>query len=314
MYNILSLDGGGLRGIITATILERIEQELPGFLSRTSLFSGTSTGGILALSLASGMPPRKIIEMYEQQGPKIFKPSTWRQILGFFNLAESRYDNEELKKALLGVFGDTKLEDLKTRVTVPSFRLDNRRPNIRQRTWSPKIFHNFPGADSDGPVKVRDVALYTSSAPTYFPTEDGYIDGGVFANNPSLVALSQALDSRQDERDTPKLEEICLLSVGTGTNLEHIEGDYLDWGDIKWLKPLLDILMDGVSEVSDFQCRQLLSEHYNRIQMVFGPDEKLSMDDVNKIPRMKEIASQANLDEALGWIENLWMKNEVKHV
>jgi hypothetical protein len=100
--------------------------------------------------------------------------------------------------------------------------------------------------------------------------------------------------------------------VGTGTNLEHIGGDYLDWGDIKWLKPLLDILMDGVSEVSDFQCRQILSERYSRIQVTFGPDEHLAMDDARKIPRMRELAEQANLDESLGWIETLWMQ-EKKH-
>src|SRR5271157_1882931 len=114
MYNILSLDGGGLRGIITAIILKKIESSFPGFLSRTTLFSGTSTGGILALALASGMKPDRIVDMYEKQGPNIFKPSTWRQILGFFNLAESKYDNVNLKKALLGVFGDSRLGDLET--------------------------------------------------------------------------------------------------------------------------------------------------------------------------------------------------------
>jgi patatin-like phospholipase/acyl hydrolase len=138
------------------------------------------------------MKPDRIVAMYEKQGPNIFKPSTWRQILGFFNLAESKYDNVNLKKALLGVFGDSKLGDLETRVVIPTFNLDNGRPNTRQRTWSPKIFHNFPGADSDEKMKARDVALYTSSAPTYFPTEKGYIDGGVFANNPAKCAYVAA--------------------------------------------------------------------------------------------------------------------------
>lgn len=112
---------------------------------------------------------------------------------------------------------------------IASFRLDNQEADPSKRIWSPKLFHNFPGADSDGESLVVDVAMGTSAAPTYFPSYEGNIDGGVIANSPSLAAVAQALDDRNQVAERAALDEIKLPSVGA--SLQYIDGQNLDWGD-----------------------------------------------------------------------------------
>lgn len=304
IYRILSLDGGGLRGLITAILLQRIEQATPGFLASVDLFVGTSTGGILALALAAGRSPQEIIDLYEQRGAMIFKDSLWDNIHDLGKTIGADYDNKDLKKGLQDVFGAKKLSQLGRKVAVPAFDLDNEAPSAAERSWSPKIFHNFTGSDSDGARLAADVALYTSSAPTYFPSADGYVDGGVFANNPSMVGVVQAMDTRNQPGERAELSDIRLFSVGTGVTPTFIKGARLDWGYAQWAKPLINLLMDGVSEVADFQCKQILGvDHYRRLQVVFGPNERVEMDDVKKLPRMREIAEAADITATATWVQ-----------
>jgi len=295
-YNVLSLDGGGLRGIITATFLERLEASCPGFIAGVDLFAGTSTGGILALALAKGLPPYSIVKMYLEHGAEIFNRPFWRRVGSAFNLTGAKYDNSTLSRVLGGIFGNTTLSQLGKRVAITAFDLDDE----SRKTWSPKIFHNFPGTDSDGAETALRVALRTSAAPTYFPSVDGYVDGGVFANNPSVVALAQVLDERHP--GTLRLDQVRLLSVGTGANLQSVAGDSLDWGVAEWASPLLNILMDGVSEVADFQCRQILGDSYHRLQLDFPPGTCIPMDGVSDVGKMLQLAQAAPLDEAAEWV------------
>jgi len=296
-YNILSLDGGGLRGLITAVLLDRLEYTRPGFLGSLDLIVGTSTGGILALALAKGLPPYAIMKMYMNNGGVIFNRSVWRKMGGALGLTRAKYDNDGLRSVLTDVFGNGKLAELTKKVAVTAFRLDNGSKD--QRTWSPKVFHNFPGTDSDGDERALDVALYTSAAPTYFPSVGGYVDGGVFANNPSLVGLAQALDARHPGGP---IDKIRLLSVGTGENLSHLEGDRLDWGIAEWAAPLLNILFDGVSEVADFQCRQILRDNYHRLQLSFPPGTSIPMDSVDDLGNMLCKAQAVPIVDTVRWL------------
>ena len=295
-YNVLSLDGGGLRGIITATFLERLEASCPGFLASIDLVVGTSTGGILALALAMGLPPFAIVKMYLDHGAEIFDRPFWRRVGSTFNLTGAKYDNSALTRVLEGVFGKTTLYGLGKKVAITAFDLDDE----SKKTWSPKIFHNFPGADSDGAETALRVALRTSAAPTYFPSVDGYVDGGVFANNPSVVALAQALDKRHP--GTLSVDQVRLLSVGTGANLQSVAGNSLDWGVAEWARPLLNILMDGVADVADFQCRQILGNSYHRLQLDFPPGTCIPMDGVDDLGRMLQLAQAAPLAETTEWV------------
>jgi predicted acylesterase/phospholipase RssA len=124
-YRILSLDGGGIRGVLTAKLLERLEMAHPGFLSKVDLLAGTSTGGILALGLAVGLAPEEIGRLYEESGTKVFANSLWDDIRDLGMLIGSDYSNEPLKQALLELMGEITLGDLQKRVLVSSFDLDN---------------------------------------------------------------------------------------------------------------------------------------------------------------------------------------------
>ena len=176
----------------------------------------------------------------------------------------------------------------------------------KKRSWKPKIFHNFPGNDSDGGELAYKVGLYTSAAPTYFPTVDGYVDGGVFANNPSMCALTQTQDARIGKL-RPALADVVLLSLGTGTSLVYIPGTRLDWGYAQWAKPLISLLMDGVSGIADYQCQKLLGEQYCRLAPVFPPGVSYPLDAVKRVPEMVKFAEGIELTDTAKWLRKYWM-------
>jgi patatin-like phospholipase/acyl hydrolase len=107
-----------------------------------------------------------------------------------------------------------------------------------------------------------DVALYTSAAPTYFPTYRGYVDGGVVSNNPSMCAVAQALEPTTGKQ---KLRDIRVLSMGTGYNPKYITAENEDWGFIEWAPHLISLMLEGSMGLADYQCRQLLETHYQRV-------------------------------------------------
>ena len=307
-YRILCLDGGGLRGLITARLLARLNThpQVAGWLSTVDLFAGTSTGGILALGLACGKTPEEICTVYKERGGVIFDDSIWDNLRDLGKTVGADYSSKGLKTELKAVFGDLKLRDITRKVAIPTFDLDNEEVAAK-RTWKPKIFHNFKGADSDGEQLVAHIAQYTSSAPTYFPSADGYIDGGVYANNPSIVALAQAISRRNQPAERAALDEVVMLSVGTGVSLTYIKGQTLDWGYAQWAQPLINVLMDGVAGISDYQARQLLDDRYHRLQIVFQPNETIALDAVDKLDRMDEIATGHPLQETVDWLRGVWL-------
>lgn len=307
-YRILSLDGGGLRGLITARLLQRLDAMpgIAGWLGQADLLVGTSTGGILALGLAAGQSPQAMGDIYSQRGGAIFDDSIWDNLRDLGKTVGADYSTKGLKAELRRVFGDLRLQDLGCRVAIPAFDLDNE-AGPAERTWKPKIFHNFSGADSDGAQRVADVALYTSAAPTYFPSADGYIDGGVFANNPSIVALVQAISARNAAHERAALDDVVMLSVGTGVSLTYIKGQTLDWGYAQWAQPLINVLMDGTAGIADYQARQLLGQRYHRLQLVFPPTEIIALDAVDKLGRMEALAQAHPLDAVAGWIGQHWL-------
>jgi len=293
--------------VITCIILERLKAEptLSGWLDETDLLAGTSTGGFLALGLALGRTPEEMREIYEAKGQEIFDDSWLDDLVDLGGLMGAEYDNARLRAELEETFGQTKLADLRRRVLVTAFDLDNESQDPAGRTWKPKLFHNFPGPDSDGEELAWKVALYTSAAPTFFPSVDGYIDGGVYATNPSMCALSQALDSRN--ANTPALEEVVLLSIGTGTSLLYIEGQELDWGYAQWAKPLVSLMLDGTAGIADYQCRQILGSRYHRMAPVFPPGVSIPMDAVDRIPEMVRFAEGVDLSETIHWLSTQWL-------
>ncbi len=302
-YRILSLDGGGIRGVLTASLLDRLEAACPGFLAQVDLFAGTSTGGILALGLAAGLTPADCRRLYVAEGGFIFSNSTARAVLELGNLAGPRYDNDNLKRALLDEFVDMTLADLPRRVLIASFSVDNHPASpAAWRTWKPKFFHNYPGPESDGAQRVVDVALRTSAAPTYFPMYQEFVDGGVSANNPSMCALAQALNAPTGGQ---KLDDIRLLSLGTGLRPKYLTARNVEWGVVEWAPHLVDLLMEGSNGLGDYQCRQVLGGSYFRLNPTLP--EAIGLDAVGRVVELEAIAAEADLSAAIEWLRNTFL-------
>lgn len=305
-YRILTFDSGGIRGLLSILLIEQMDEKLPGWRDNVDLIAGTSTGGIIALALANGIKPDRLKDFYLNECEKIFEKSYIRE---FSNIVEADYDNKHLSKVIYGIFKHKLLKHLKTNVLIPTFDLDNEDPDPLKRQWKPKFFHNFRGRDNDGDEKAADVAMYTTAAPVLFPSVDGYIDGCVIAVNPSMSALAQTQDSR-NEQPAPSFSDIVMLSVGTGTIVSRIEGKRHDWGYGQWLQPMIRIMFDGASEVTDYQCRQFLNDRYHRIDYKFSPDDAIAVDDYSKTDKIIDIAQtrmSRQTEEAFNWISDYWL-------
>ena len=305
-YRILSLDGGGIRGLITAMLLIRLNREkgLEGWLERADLLAGTSTGALIALCLAKGLGLEEILALYHDAARDIFDDSWLDDVRDVGTLLGAQYDSDGLKRELQRMLGKARLRDLKKRVLITAFDLDNEDPRPEHRRWKPKLFHNFPGVDSDGAMLAWKVGLYTCAAPTYFPTVDGYVDGGVFANNPSMCALAQSQDARIGR--TAALDDVALLSLGTGSSLIYVKGAHHDWGYAQWAQALLGVMFDGTIGIADYQCRQLLGSRYHRVAPAFAPGEAFPLDCVDRIAEMVAYAEKVDIAPAAKWLRRNW--------
>ena len=324
-YRILSLDGGGIRGIITLGLLKRLVEESGIDLFNPEnfgfdLIAGTSTGGIIALGLAHGLSVSDLEKLYREHGGDIFH-SEWPYALReLINVFSARYDNRFLARALADRLGDTTLGMLKRHVLISAFSLNGDEEKDFPY-WKAKFFHNLPGSE-DAHQSAREVALYTAAAPVYFPTAHGYVDGGVVANNPCMAALAQTQDRRYFPNPRAIPDEIIMLSIGTGRNSNKISGtEKLKWGYVKWIwplrlgPPLLSLMMDGDAHVAAWQCEQLLGANFRRLQITFDPDDGVAMDLATKenISRMdryvraySEDQKKTDFKDTVQWIRDNW--------
>ena len=230
-FRILSLDGGGIRGIFSAAILADLERTYLGGGSVAEYFdllTGTSTGGILALGLAAGMTATELLDLYITRGGEIFPPElrALRKVRQLFFHAYGRGPTDQILEELLGT---TKLRDAQVRLCIPS--LDWKYGDV----YVFKTPHH-PDYKKDGDEAMAKVAAATAAASTYVrPVEDGYTfaDGGVWANNPIMVGLVEALSSFKTKR-----EDIVILSIGCGedpytiSRLQRCLGGKLLWANI----------------------------------------------------------------------------------
>ena len=299
VYRIVSMDGGGIRGILTARLLERLDQALPGFLNKVDLFAGTSTGGLLALGLASGFKPDYLRKVYQDFGDTIFADSFIRQIEDLGNLIGAKYPVEPLKQVMEKYFKGKRLSDLKKRVLISSFKLDNEGKGPEGvRMWKMKFFHNYPNEDSDGHELVVDVGLRTAVAPAYFPIYQGYVDGGVAAGNPAMCALAEALHRHSGNQ---RLENCVLLSLGTGFNPHYLPVEDANWGLVQWAPHFLDMMLEADSDMVHYQVKQLMEEKYMRLNSVLP--KPIGMDSVEAMPDLMAAADQVDLAPVIAWLK-----------
>lgn len=299
-YRIMTFDGGGVKGALMATLVKRITDKVPNLLDQVDLFAGTSTGSVVALTLASGFNADKLVSFYSEANLRsAFSPAR-------FNWFRPKFSNANFRSLLESHFpGNPRLGDLtKHNLVAPTFKLDNK----NRQDWSPVFAHNFPGSHHLDELVV-DVALRSAAAPTVFPSHQGHIDGGMVANNPSTVAIAMALGHKTPR---PALEDIRVLSIGTGLTPTIISLDTTNWGIIQWLlnpfrkpqTPLLNILFDGVVEADASMSKHMLRERYIRINPKLA--QQTELDDWKAIPQLIQTANDYDLSPAIDWIEKNW--------
>jgi patatin-like phospholipase/acyl hydrolase len=270
---ILAIDGGGIRGIIPATVLVDLETRAGRTIADMfDLIAGTSTGGILALGLtipgAGGRPAFRasdLAELYVREGPNIFRRSIFDRIRSLDGAVDERYPADGLERVLQGAFGEARLRDAVSDVIVTAYDTYRRQPFFFRSSRA----RRDPAYDY--PMRVAGRA--TASAPTYFEAAhvaneasgDDYslVDGGLFAANPAMVALAELLRS---DRERP----VTLLSLGTGQHTRRYRWkDLKDWGALEWARPVIDMLLDGSSDATEFEAEQLTAargDRYWRVQ------------------------------------------------
>ena len=285
MRRILSLDGGGIRGLVSCVWLGGVEDALaragkPGLLKNFDLLAGSSTGALVACGLALGMSPGQLADLYRDQRHAIFPGMAgrlWSRAgrLVEHGLSAPRYDAKGLEKVLKKVFGTTTLGQAQKPLLVTSYDTISR---------TPVVFKSFKPEHADLPM--WEVCRASSAAPTYFPahpmTVEGrkraLIDGGVVANNPTACAIAEAL--RKDARVNHS-QDLVVLSIGTGERSRPIDlKSAQEWGALEWAIPIIDVLFDGNTDAVDYIAQQLVGDGYFRLQaeLLTGLDD---LDDVS---------------------------------
>jgi patatin-like phospholipase/acyl hydrolase len=257
---VLSIDGGGIRGLIPALVLAEIEERSGKRIWELfDLIAGTSTGGILACALCAPdpLPAEQLVGLYEDEGPNIFDRSVWQRIRSAEGLLDEKYDAAALDRALERFLSDKRLAETKPDLLIPAYNMGDP---------GPYFFKSRKAREEGEDYALSQVARATSAAPTYFePFQLGgeaLVDGGVFATNPAMCAVAEVM------RFQPTAD-LLLLSLGTGQRTHKRSFDEIkNWGLVEWAKPILDVVFDGVSDAVDYQLQHVLDEgHYWRLQV-----------------------------------------------
>ncbi|MGL4772634.1 MAG: patatin-like phospholipase family protein [Clostridium sp.] len=301
-FRIISFDGGGIRGALSARLLKRLSEKYPILLSSTDLFSGTSTGSLIALALASGKSGMDVDNLYNfYNGKRIFSKS-------HLSLFRPKYNNRRFKRVLKETFTETlKIKDLKKFVFVPAFSVTGEFVD----NWEVVIFNNLPNSKTLDSY-VIDAALASSAAPTFFPSHLNFIDGGVANNSPTTSSLLLALNEFDNNY---KLSDFRLLSIGTGINPNKLARNTSKWGITQWAfnpfikqnTPLLSIVGDSMIQMNNFYCTNILGKNYFKLNAIL--DETINIDDFRAVDYLKSVADAVDLTDVSNFIENYFLND-----
>ena len=335
-FKILCCDGGGIRGVITALLIQDLDRSF-GIVKNANGFAGTSTGGLISLGLVSDVGIDAIVNLYENEGDKIFEPNGWlldaqlkqqdrapaqsaAELLGSGpGIFRCQYVNTGLKTVAQQLVGTGAMSSASRFVAVNSARLWD----SGDGSWSPCTISNGPRNTYRG-ISMVDAALATSAAPTYFPPyqvgDFGYFaDGGTFANNPSMTAIVEAIYQGY----APATSDIVMLSLGTGANPVGVPPssvpDPLAWGVTHWLWPfsngpvpataLLNLTMDATADLAAIQAQQLLGNNYMRGNVPLS--QPFALDDYKNVGELVSatqsyIAHSPEWTAVRSWVEQNW--------
>jgi len=298
-FRILSIDGGGIRGVYPAAFLAELERRYLGGRSvaqHFDLIAGTSTGGILAVGLGAGITAAELRDLYVHRGCEIFPPIRPRVLEGILRRFRSvcqvfkyRYDRMALKGILQETLGDRKFGEAQTRLCIPSF--DGRYGEV----YIFKTPHH-PDFRKDARESMTKVAEATSAAPTFFrPLEDGgytFVDGGVWANNPVMIGLVDALSCF-----TIRAEQVRILSLGCGDDPYVVDRRKVVGGGIWAWRDVIFAAMRLQSRNAVGQAGLLIgADRVIRIDALTS-GTKIEMDDWRRAVEELPGAAEAAIDE-----------------
>lgn len=290
LTRILSIDGGGIRGILPGQIIVALESILQKKTNNPSariadffdMIAGTSTGGILTClylcpeSRNSKRPKysaKEAVNIYLERGDEIFSISIWQKIRSAGGVTDEKFSAKQLENTLSDYMKTVRLSNLIKPCLLTSYNIEKRYPHFfTQHEAAKKPSYDF---------FIKDVARATSAAPTYFEaayikslTGTGYplVDGGMFANNPALCAYAEARNlTFRGRSKKPKASQMAILSLGTAEiKKPHIYKKAKNWGLVEWVRPVIDILMSGNADTVSYQLKQIYDavekpEQYLRI-------------------------------------------------
>lgn len=317
---ILSIDGGGIRGIIPGQILVEIEREFKIRISdHFDFIAGTSTGGILASAFLLPDPKNakkpkfnaeQVVGLYFERGDQIFDIPFFHKVTSVGGILDEKYPAKGIEMALQDYFGDVWLKDLLKPCLITTYDVENRKGHFfgqHKAKTDPKF--NF---------KIKDVARATSAAPTYFECEQvtseagdtfSLIDGGVFVNNPVLVSYAEGRNIFKMAGKDAKAKDMKILSIGTGyTRKPYPFKKAKNYGMAEWVKPVIDIMMSGSAEVADYQLRKIYDTTRDTTQYL-RIDGDLHETDID--PAM-DCATQENMEKLKEYGKLLFEKNKGK--
>lgn len=286
-FRILSLDGGGLRGIAQLLVLKRIEIITGKKIHELfDLIVGTSTGGIIACGLTAEENGRnaltidKLIELYTTNADVIFPKQDnkfkqlYRSIKGIFN---NKFNEDGLENQLEKYFKDIRLSETLKPVIITSYDI-----NQNEIIMFKSRLANLIGFDA----KLKDVCRATSAAPTYLPpykmnymnVDRLLIDGGVYINNPAMAGISDSLRHKYEDEEI-KMEDIQVMSIGSGMYSEKVGAGQKKFGVVMWGPVISTVMIQASAKLVDYECEQLPLDKFLRLQFIIDEEDRADMAD-----------------------------------
>ena len=280
MKRILTIDGGGIKGVFPASFLATVEDTIEDNIANYfDLIVGTSTGGIIAMGLGLGLSAKEILKFYEESGPYIFGGNRFLRSLRWLGIA--KYSSKKLKEKLSICFDQKKLGDSVKRLVIPCTNLETGEVHVYKTAHHPRLQRDYK-------EEAIEVVLATTAAPTYFRPHKSssgapLTDGGIWANNPVCVGVIEAISVLNWPRDSIK-----VLSIGCTTEPLKINwGRRYSLGIIYWAKKLINLFMLTPSNAA-LGMASLLIDHDNiiRIEPVVSRG-RFSLDQTKEISSLK---------------------------
>lgn len=295
-FQVLALDGGGLRGLFAAAILAKLEADChTTVVEHFDLVVGTSTGGLIAIGLGAGLTPMQIVDLYVELGAAVFPK---RQGAGLLQWVRSKHSSTPLRRVLERVLEDKTLGDSRVPLVIPSFDLTSNEVHLFKTAHHPRLRRDWQR-------RMVDVAMATTAAPTFLPAYPLYglrlVDGGVWANNPAALGIAEAVSMFGK-----RLEDVHVLSIGTTSEVRMRHRGLDGGGFLQWRRDGVDVLMLGQSRGTNGLAFHLLGDRLLRVDQPVPPGA-LTMDVMDRgqlLGRAEHISRHVCDDVSKGFLSH----------